>query len=132
MGNAFKYKINNARSVNANDPYAIKVLLKSGPVAATISASSPIFKFYSKGIIDDKAPFGGSHMKCNTGRINHGVTIVGWGKDKNFDKEYFIIKNSFGTDWGEDGFAKIATGNDKNLPDGSCGILTHVMQPKKK
>ena len=79
-------------------------------MAATISASSPIFKFYSKGIIDDLAVFGGSHMQC-AGRINHGVTIVGWGKDEDFDKEYFIVKNSFGTDWGEDGYARISAHN---------------------
>lgn len=58
----FKYQITDVNTVMSNDVYAIKVLLKNGPLAATISASSPIFKFYSKGIIDDLAVFGGSHM----------------------------------------------------------------------
>ena len=94
----------------AYDPYAVKKELVKGPVAASISASSPIFKFYAKGIIDDK--FLPNHMVCNTGKINHAVTIVGWGRDELYAKEYFIIKNSFGTDWGVNGFAKIAISNN--------------------
>ena len=58
----FKYQITDVNTVMPNDPYAVKKLVQRGPVAATISASSPIFKFYSKGIIDDLAEFGGGHM----------------------------------------------------------------------
>jgi hypothetical protein len=49
-----------------------------------MSASSPIFKFYAMGIIDDLALSGHNHMICNTGKINHAVTIVGWGRDEIF------------------------------------------------
>jgi hypothetical protein len=83
----------------AYDPHAIKKELVKGPVAASISASSPTFKFYAKGIIDDLSMSRHSHMICN-GKINHAVTIVGWGRDELFSKEFFIVKNSFGTDWG--------------------------------
>jgi C1A family cysteine protease len=79
----------------------VKKELIKGPVGASISASSPTFKFYAMGIIDDLALFGQSHMACSTGKINHAVTIVGWGREENFEKDYFIIKNSFGTDWGQ-------------------------------
>lgn len=48
--------------VNSNDPHAIKVLLKNGPVAASLCASSTIFQFYSEGIIDDLSAY--SHGKC--------------------------------------------------------------------
>jgi hypothetical protein len=78
------------------------------------------------GIIDDLALSGRSHMACNTGKINHAVTIVGWGRESNFEKDYFIIKNSFGTDWGQEGFAKIAVENNDQLRSGSCGILSSV------
>ena len=108
------------------DPHAVKKELVKGPVAASISASSPIFKFYAMGIIDDLALSGHSHMICNTGHINHAVTIVGWGRDENFNKDYFIIKNSFGDDWGQDGFAKIAVNNNQQYKAGTCGILSAV------
>jgi hypothetical protein len=65
-------------------------------------------------------------MACNDGKINHAVTIVGWGREAAFDREYFIVKNSFGTDWGDKGYAKIATTNSNDLKGGSCSILTSV------
>jgi C1A family cysteine protease len=95
-------------------------------VAASISASSPIFKFHAIGIIDDQSMLGQSHMACNDGNINHAVTIVGWGRDDDFERDYFIIKNSFGTDWGDSGYAKIAMTNSNDLPAGSCSILASV------
>lgn len=107
------------------DPHAVKKELIKGPVAASISASSPIFKFYAMGIIDDLALSGHSHMIC-AGKINHAVTIVGWGRELSFEKDYFIIKNSFGTDWGQDGFAKISVDNNEQNKSGSCGILSSV------
>lgn len=110
----------------AYDPTAIKKELKKGPVAASISGSSPIFKFYGLGIIDDLSLSGHNHYICNTGKINHAVLIVGWGRDEIFGKEYFVIKNSFGTDWGEDGFARIAVENNQDNKAGSCGILSAV------
>ncbi len=59
----------------------MKETLLKGPVTAVISASSPVFKFYSKGIIDDLSLENkGSFMKCD-GKINHAVQIVGWGID---------------------------------------------------
>ena len=115
------------------DPHAIKKELVRGPVAASISASSPVFKFYAFGIIDDLALSGHNHMICNTGKINHAVTIVGWGRDERFQKDYFIIKNSFGADWGDNGFAKIAVENNEQFKAGSCGILSAVFgQPVSK
>ena len=37
-------------------------------------------------------------MVCSQTQINHAVSVIGWGKEN--EKEYLIIKNSFGTDWG--------------------------------
>jgi C1A family cysteine protease len=91
-------------------------------VAAAISASSSIFRFYGKGIIDDEMIVGQDHMLCG-GEINHAVTIVGLGVDPVTEKQYFIVKNSFGSDWGENGYARIAATNNAKKPLGSCSIL---------
>jgi hypothetical protein len=80
-------------------------MLQRGPLIAEISAGSKEFKFYESGII----------QKCQLGPVNHAVTIVGYGQD------YFIIKNSMGSDWGQKGFAKISTN--------ACGILSYVVLP---
>ena len=51
------------------------------------------FQFYEAGVFDGD---------CGTS-LNHAVTIVGYGDD---DMPYWILKNSWGTDWGEDGYMR--------------------------
>jgi len=60
--------------------------------------------------------------------LDHAVTAVGYGtkKGKSGDKEYLIVRNSWGTDWGEDGYFRIAI--DKDGP-GVCGILLASSRP---
>jgi hypothetical protein len=50
---SYSSRLASYHTVKPGDPHAVKVLLQSGPVAASISASSPIFRFYSMGVIDD-------------------------------------------------------------------------------
>lgn len=78
------------------------------------------------GIIDDQAMLHTPHLQCNQDNINHAVLIVGWGVEEEFGKEYFIIKNSFGTDWGESGYARISTSLSTSLNGGSCNVLNSV------
>ena len=39
--------------------------------------------------------------------IDHAITVVGWGYDEKEDKEYWIMRNTWGTMWGDGGFARI-------------------------
>ena len=79
------------------------------PITTGISASADTFSLYSSGIYDDDA--------CAAGNIDHSVLIVGYGTDADTGFEYFILKNSWGTNWGEDGFMrlKILTADDSSL-----------------
>ena len=63
-----------------------------------MNTQSQKFRFYKKGIID--------WADCGE-EGTHAVLAVGYGKDKKTGKEYFIIKNSWGEQWGENGFARI-------------------------
>jgi len=77
--------------------------LDVGPVVASIRADNQIFRHYFKGVINSD--------KCTSStpgrRMDHAVLIVGLGTSQNGLK-YYIIKNSFSTSWGEDGYARIA------------------------
>jgi len=78
--------------------------LQGRPLSIGLSGKSPYFMNYKSGILTN-APF------CMY-TMNHAVTAVGWGKDATAGN-YMIIKNSWGTGWGEQGFARV--GLDDNV-----------------
>lgn len=71
--------------------------LQNGPVALALDASPFVFRFYKGGVIDIP-PNKKSH-------INHAVLLTGYDRDVN--GTYWIIQNSWGEKWGDNGFAKI-------------------------
>jgi C1A family cysteine protease len=85
-----------------------------GPVSIAIEADTRIFQSYSSGVI--------TSTSCGT-NLDHGVLIVGYGTEK--EQPYWLVKNSWGTSWGENGYVKIARTNSRNDP-GICGV---AMQP---
>lgn len=81
----------------SNDPNEHIAALQNGPVAAAVASSSSVFQFYKKGIINDSS--------CGT-NLDHAVVIVGYGSESGQD--YWIVRNSWGADWGEQGYFRIA------------------------
>jgi len=56
--------------------------------------------------------------------LDHAITAVGWGDEGG--QEYLIVRNSWGTGWGDQGYIKVAL--DGNGP-GVCGILLDPVRP---
>ena len=83
-------------------------LYQTGPLAVAINAAP--LQYYTGGIIDDD--------NCSNADINHAVTLVGYGTDS---KDYWIVKNSWGKNWGENGYFRIARGK------ATCGINYYVI-----
>ncbi|KAJ0032224.1 hypothetical protein NQD34_002305 [Periophthalmus magnuspinnatus] len=85
-----------------------------GPITVAIDADHASFLFYSSGIYDEPS--------CNPSNLSHAVVLVGYGSEEGED--YWIIKNSWGTSWGEGGYMRIRR-NGKNI----CGIASYALYP---
>jgi len=95
------------------DEAAIKTaLLASGPVTIGINAS-PMQRYH--GGIDNP-------LFCLKASLDHAVLVVGYGTENG--KDYWKIKNSWNTDWGEDGYYRIVRGHNK------CGLANDAVHSK--
>lgn len=96
--------------VKPNDQISLKGAVLQQPVAVAIEADTKYFQSYSSGIIDSPT--------CGT-QLDHGVLIVGYGEENG--AKYWLLKNSWSTSWGEDGYFKILRSDSTNDP-GICGV----------
>mmetsp|Transcript_8275 Transcript_8275/g.9379 ORF Transcript_8275/g.9379 Transcript_8275/m.9379 type:complete len:141 (-) Transcript_8275:29-451(-) len=90
------------------DEDAVLTGLLDGPVAVAVDAS--IWSFYKGGVLNEP--------NCFT-QLNHGVTLVA----SNFEQGYITIRNSWGSDWGENGHIRLALGNNM------CGYANAASVP---
>lgn len=109
--------ISNCADVTPNNQLDLKAAVAMGPVSVAIEADTRIFQFYSDGVITDHS--------CGT-NLDHGVLIVGYGIENGIS--YWLVKNSWGSDWGEEGYVKIGRSNSTNDP-GICGIAMKPSLP---
>ncbi|XP_073154179.1 senescence-specific cysteine protease SAG12-like [Henckelia pumila] len=109
-------KITGYQKVPANNEDALMKAVANQPVAVRVDASGSDFQFYSTGVFTGK---------CGD-TLDHGVTVVGYGMEKGKLK-YWIIKNSWGPSWGEDGYMRLQ--RDIADKEGLCGITIEVYYP---
>jgi C1A family cysteine protease len=102
------------RNVTENEQSLLRAVALQ-PVSVGIDASSFAFQFYSQGV------FAGP---CDTA-LNHGVTIVGY--DTDGEDKYWIVKNSWGANWGEEGYVRMKREIDDD--SGLCGIAMLASYP---
>jgi len=97
--------------VTANSTEQLKTALINNPISVLIEADEQVFQFYTSGVI---------WRKCGN-QLDHAVLAVGWQKVAGI--ESFIVKNSWGADWGQSGYVYISTNQKANEGTGVCGIL---------
>jgi C1A family cysteine protease len=92
----------------------LKAAIDAQPTCVSVDAGI-YFQTYKGGILN--APLCGR-------RLDHAVTAVGYGVENG--KEYYIVRNSWGPDWGEEGYIRMAAGKDGA---GVCGVLLDSTRP---
>ncbi|XP_043576803.1 procathepsin L-like [Chiloscyllium plagiosum] len=106
-------RIKKCNKVKKGEQNLAKALWKHGPIAVSLNSHPRSFHLYKQGVYSDP--------KC-TQRRGHAVLVVGFGRENGIN--YWLVKNSWGTHWGEKGYIKIAK-NRGNL----CGIANYGVYP---
>jgi len=88
-----------------------------GPVAVAIDAAHDEFVFYGSGV------YYNPQCKNDLDDLDHEVLVVGYGTDES-GADYWIVKNSWSTHWGDEGYIKMARNRGNN-----CGIATQANYP---
>ncbi|MED6118511.1 hypothetical protein PIB30_003257 [Stylosanthes scabra] len=117
--NAKVVSIDSYEDVPAYDELALQKAVANQPVAVAIEGGGREFQLYVNGVFTGK---------CGTA-LDHGVAAVGYGSEGGHD--YWIVRNSWGADWGEDGYIRMER-NLGNSRSGKCGIAIEPSYPIKK
>jgi len=107
------------KNVTPKSSDQLKAALVNNPVSVVIEADQNVFQFYKSGVIS---------TGCGAS-IDHAVLAVGYQKIGAL--EAFIVKNSWSSNWGSDGYVYISTIQQLNGGQGACGILYGPVVPTK-
>ncbi|KAF1742748.1 hypothetical protein MXB_3552 [Myxobolus squamalis] len=94
----------------------LRAIYRVGPISIAIDASPEEYDFYDSGILD--LPF------CSSENLTHAVLAVGYSLSK---IPYLLVKNSWGKNWGMDGYFKI-----RLYRNNMCGISSYASYPIPK
>jgi len=97
-----------------SEPSLTEAVAERGPVSVAIDASHTSFQLYNGGVYYEPA--------CSATTLDHGVLAVGYGASGSSD--YYLVKNSWGADWGLNGYIWMARNRNNN-----CGIATAASYP---
>jgi len=98
----------------ADEVTAMPTALQAGPLSIALNAD--LFMSYSSGIINVDP------SQCDGAQLDHAVLLVGFDTDSASNTPYWLIKNSWGDSWGENGYVRMFRGS------GLCGVNAGVMQ----
>lgn len=109
------YTINGYRFLESNNDEQVELAVNKQPVVTAVQANEFVIQFYSEGIIDSD--------DCGED-VNQAVLITGYGHDDESGKDFWIVQNYWGKNWGLDGFFKLERGDGN-----TCGVLSYPSYP---
>lgn len=106
--------------IDEKDKHGLLASIALQPTSVAMQAGQLSFQLYSSGVFSD--------AECGaTGDVDHGVLAVGYGTDEESGKKFFTIKNSWGDEWGENGYFRVDRKSKNEW--GTCAILMIMTAP---
>ena len=107
--------VSNYTNVTPDNVDQMKAALNQQPLAVSIEADKFCFQTYKSGVLNNP--------NCGT-NLDHAVLAVGYGTDATAG-DYWLVKNSWGTSWGESGYIRLAIVDG----EGTCGVQMDPLFP---
>lgn len=111
-------KLTGCYDVPSNE-LALTLALQLQPISVAIEADSRSFQLYKSGVYND--------VGCGT-NLDHGVLAVGFGTTSS-GQDYYIVKNSWSSSWGDNGYIYLARNSVATSTQGMCGIAMEPSAP---
>ena len=102
----------------------MKANVRRQPLAGALAVNNKYIHSYKSGIVEARY--------CGIDKydsLNHAVLIVGYGTDEATGFEYWLVKNSWGTTWGDNGYFKLKIERSFTNFWGTCGIQVYHVYP---
>ena len=101
----------------ARNTAAIQAAVNVKPSSIAVHAASSVFQSYQSGVVT-------SNSGCGV-VVDHAILAVGYGTDPVYG-DYFLVQNSWGTSWGDQGYIKLGAATTVY---GTCGMYQNVAYP---
>ena len=111
-----KVNVKSVATVRARSAAQLMAAIATGPTSVTVEADTSVFQQYTSGVLNSAA--------CGT-NLDHAITAIGYGTDASAG-DYYIVRNSWGASWGNNGYINIAA---VEHTAGICGIQQTSVWP---